>query len=110
MTIAVLLISVGVAVWMAFMLLAILLPLNPNLLKVTEKIVCPAGSELIIQKAVYSYHRPGQSALEISIRDNNGVSKSAGIKVIPFFWMILFLASLPISILIVMQVIKLLPM
>jgi|WetSurMetagenome_2_1015567.scaffolds.fasta_scaffold44439_3 hypothetical protein len=110
MTIAAILISVGVAVWMAFMVLAIVLPVNPKLLKLTEKIVCPAGSELIIHKAVYSYHRPGQSALEISIRDKTGMSKSAGFKVVAVFWMILFLASLPISFFTIMQVIIRLPM
>jgi hypothetical protein len=109
MTIAAILISVGVAIWMAFMLLAVVLPVNPKLLKLTEKIVCPAGSELIIHKAVYSYHRPGQSALEISIRDHSGLLKSAAFKVITVFWMILFLASLPISIFAVMLVVKLLP-
>jgi hypothetical protein len=94
-------ISLGISIWLAFMMLAIVLPLKPNILKITKKIACQKGSELIIQTAVYSYHRSGQRALEIYTKDKNGIVKSAGLKVIFIFWIMLFAVSLPISIILV---------
>ena len=101
MTITLIIVSLGVAIWLTFMMMAILLPLKPGILKITEKIVCPEGTELIIQTAVHSYHRSGQRALEIYSRDNNGIVKNVGFKVISIFLMILFVMNLPISIILV---------
>jgi hypothetical protein len=104
MTITVIIVSLGVAIWLTFMMIAILLPLKPNILKITEKIVCPEGSKLIIQTAVYSYHKPGQRALEIYSKDNSGIVKNAGLKVISIFWMMLFVVNLPVSIILVILI------
>jgi hypothetical protein len=101
MTITIIIVSLGIAIWLAFILMAILLPIKPDVLKITEKLVCPEGSELIIQTAVYSYHRPGQKALEISSRDKNGIIKNAMLKVMAIFWMMLFAISLPIALILV---------
>jgi hypothetical protein len=65
MNLTILFISIGVAIWLTCMILAIILPINPNILRITKNFVCPKEKELIIQTAVYSYHRPGQKALEI---------------------------------------------
>jgi|GEM_PF-4482395 len=94
-------ISLGIAAWLAFIALAIILPIKPNLLKITKKIVCQEDSELIIQTAVYTYHRPGQKALEIYIKDKDGIVKSAGLKVISVFWLMLFAVSSLISFILV---------
>jgi uncharacterized membrane protein YccF (DUF307 family) len=104
MSVTSVLLSIGVAIWISFMTLAIILPVRPNVLRMTRGLVCPKGSEMIIQTAVYSYHRPGQKALEISIKDKNGVVKNAGFKVVSVFWLILMAFSLPISIIFVLLI------
>jgi hypothetical protein len=104
MTITLILISLGIAFWLAFILMAIVLPIKPDAVKITEKLVCPEGNELIIQTAAYSYHRPGQRALEISYRDKNGTIKNAMLKVMAIFWMMLFVISLPITLLLVVVI------
>jgi hypothetical protein len=106
MTITIIIVSLGIAIWLAFILMAILLPIKPDVLRITEKLSCPEGSELIIQTVVYSYHRPGQRALEISIKDKNGIIKNAMLKVFAIFWMILFVISLPIALFLVVVIIN----
>jgi hypothetical protein len=102
MSITSILISLGIALWISLMIIAIILPIKPSILGITKSFVCPQGSKLFIQTAVYSYHRPGQKALEISIMDNNGVTKNAAFKVVSVFWLLLFVITVPISIIIVM--------
>jgi hypothetical protein len=52
---------------------------------------------LIIKTAVYSYHRPGQKALEIYYLENDGGIKSVALKAIAIFGMILLVISFPFS-------------
>jgi|WetSurMetagenome_2_1015567.scaffolds.fasta_scaffold1089338_1 hypothetical protein len=99
----IILISFGVSIWLACMILAIILPINPNILKITKNFVCPKENELIIQTAVYSYHRPGQKALEIYYLDDDGAVKDVGLQAITIFWIILFIIIVPISYLAVTQ-------
>jgi hypothetical protein len=104
MSISSIIISLGLALWISIMIIAVILPVKPNILGITKSLVCPKGSELIVQTAVYSYHRPGQKALEISIKDNNGMVKNAVFKVVSVFWLILFLISVPISIILMILI------
>ena len=99
-------ISLIVAVFISVMLLALVIQLKPGWLRITEKIVCRKGSRLIIETAVHSHHQPGENALGIYEKDENGVLKSAGFKVVSLFWLIIFTFCLPASFVLVNLIIN----
>ena len=65
MGIGLVLIILGVALWLALMGLAVVLPLHPGVLRITRKIVCPPGSEIRVGTSVASYHRPGVGIVDV---------------------------------------------
>lgn len=101
---AVALIIVGASVWMAGMALAIALPVKPSIVKIIEKLVCPANTKMEVTTEVYSYHRPGQRAIHIFYIDENGSERNIGGRAIFFLTLLFFILSLPISIAVVLLI------
>ena len=97
MGIGLVLIILGVALWLALMGLAVVLPLRPGVLRITRKIVCPPGCEIRVGTSVASYHRPGERGLFVECVDPNGDSKLITNKAVAVFTGLLFLTALPIS-------------
>lgn len=98
MGIGLVLIILGVAVWLAVMGLAVVLPLRPGVLSVTQKFVCPPGCEMRVRTSVASYHRLGERGLVVECIAPNGESKLVTGKAVAVFTGLLFMAALPISI------------
>jgi predicted nucleic acid-binding Zn ribbon protein len=56
-------IDLGVSVFLAFMAIAVVLPLWPRALSIFGPLVCGKGENLSIQFVKLSYHRPGERGL-----------------------------------------------
>jgi len=56
-------IDFGVSVFLAFMAVAVLVPLSPRFLSVFGPLVCGKGENLSLQFVKLSYHRPGERGL-----------------------------------------------
>ena len=73
----------------------------PASARLTERIVCPQGANIEYRRVRYSYHRPGESTLEINCVDQSGkrsedvagpvILTLFGIYFVPFFVLLLFL-------------------
>jgi hypothetical protein len=87
----------GVSIWLAGMALAIILPAKPSAVKIVEKLVCPRGSKMEVTTEVYSYHRPGQRAINVSCMDENGNTHNINGKAVFALFMLFFVIALPIA-------------
>ncbi len=65
-----LLIILGVAIWLAFMGMAVALVIRPDSVRITERFLCPPGTEMKVERKV---------------------------KALLLLWGMFFVASLPIS-------------
>ena len=92
-------ILIGIAVWLAIMGLAVALPIRPNIVRITERFVCPPGTEMKVETYVYSYHRPGERAIGIYYLDPDGVTHNVKVKALLTLWGIFFIVSLPVAVL-----------
>jgi hypothetical protein len=97
-----LLIILGVAIWLAFMGMAAVLVIRPDSVRITERFLCPPGTEMKVETYVYSYHRPGERAIGIYYLGPDGKSHNIKVKALLLLWGMFFVASLPIAILIVL--------
>lgn len=90
------LITLAVAAWLASMLLALFLPLEPRVLKLTSFLLCP-GTELFVDKFQASYHRPGQFGIEVYYFDQNQKRQDVKFRALLVFWCICLAVGLPIA-------------
>ena len=88
------LIMLAVAAWLATMLMALLLPLEPRVLKLTRFLICP-DSELIIEKFRLSYHRQGEFGIEVYYMDQDQRRHEAKWLALFIFWGMCLVVSLP---------------
>lgn len=58
-------IDLGVSVFLAFMALAVVVPLSPGVLSIFGPLVCGKGESLSLQFVKLSYHRPGERGLVV---------------------------------------------
>jgi len=95
------LIAVGVAMWLAIMGLAVTLPLAPaRFLRLTERIVCPAGTKMEVKTFQHTYHRPGERGLEVRCV-GRGVNKDVKFKALLTLWLVYFALSFALTVLVV---------
>jgi len=91
------LIILGIAIWLSLVLFAIAIPVCPRILRIAQKLVCPKGLKLIVQKETQLNQIPGQKAINIYYEDQNGIIHNVAEKTLLCFWLILFSISLIIS-------------
>lgn len=91
-----LLITLGVAIFLAFITLAILIPLRPNTFLITERFVCPKGTKMKVQTTTSTYHRDGERGLVITCQ-GKGQTRYVNGRAFLVIWLISFLISLPIA-------------
>lgn len=88
------LITLAVAAWLAAMLLALLLPLEPRVLKLAGFLLCP-GTELIVERFQTTYHRPGQFGIEVYYFDQNQTRRDVKFRALMVFYGYCFAVALP---------------
>jgi len=88
------LITLAVAAWLATMLLALLLPLEPRILKLTRFLLCP-DADLIVEKFKATYHRQGEFGIEVYYIDQNQVRQDVKYRALLVFWGMCFFITLP---------------
>ena len=81
------------------MLLAVAIPINLQILTLTNSIICNKDESLIITKVKLSYHRPREKSLVV---DRIGARGRENVKVKALFtlWIIFFLCILLITLLV----------
>jgi hypothetical protein len=86
-----------VSIWLSAMGCAMSQALySPSLLRATETIVCPAGTEMDVQTPRYSYHRPGEYSIDISCVGPD-VDQDVTLQAELVYWGFWFLPSLPLA-------------
>lgn len=65
-------IDLGLSVFLAFMAIALVLPLSPRVLSIFGPLVCGKGENLSVQFVKLSYHRPGERGLVAECIGPNG--------------------------------------
>jgi hypothetical protein len=93
-------ITLGVAIWLAFMIFAAALAIRPEVVMVVKRFVCPPGTEMIVQTEVYSYHHPGQRALVVYSDGPEG-RKDIKTRALLALWLFFFVLSVPVSLILV---------
>jgi hypothetical protein len=96
MIISIALITIGLAVFFSLIGIAILIPIYPNIIRITESFVCPPGSKMEVQKVKLSYHRPGEKGIIVSCHSDGETLYVKG-KALLCLWFLFFLISLPIT-------------
>ena len=89
-------ITLGFAIWLAFMIFATALAINPEVVKVVRYFVCPPGTEMIVKTEVYSYHHPGQKAIVVYSDGPEG-QKDIKVRALLALWLFFFVLSVPVS-------------
>lgn len=97
MDLTMLLIILGVALWLSLMVLAVILPIRPDAVRITERLVCPADTKMDVRTEVYSYHHPGQKAVVVNYRGSDGMIHDVKVKAILALWGILFFVSILVT-------------
>ena len=87
----------GGAFFLSMMAFAIILPIKPTVVQITERFVCERGSKMDVQIVKHSYHRPGERGIVVTCR-GNGESKYVNAKAFLTLWLLFFIGSLPIAI------------
>jgi hypothetical protein len=93
-------ITLGFAIWLAFMIFATALAINPEVVKVVRYFVCPPDTEMIVKTEVYSYHHPGQKAIVVYSDGPEG-QKDIKVRALLALWLFFFVLSIPVSIILV---------
>lgn len=101
------LLTVGIALWLGLMALALLVSLRPAVLRVTQALVCPPGVDMQVEKHAYSYHRPGEGALVVYYLDQNHLRHDIKMRALLAFWLVCTIPALPIAYLAVQVIIQL---
>jgi len=96
MTVTLVLSILGVALFLSLMALAIALPLRPDILRVTERFVCPAGARMDVTLTKSSYHRPGESGLVVTCR-GQGKDEYVNARALLYLWLLFFVVALPVA-------------
>ena len=85
------------AIWLSAMVCALSQTIfSLDLLRVTEPVVCPAGTEMDVQTPRYSYDRPGETSIEITCVGSD-VAKDVTWQAELVYWSICLLPSLPVA-------------
>ena len=101
MSLTLVLIIVGIALWCGVMGMAIVLPINPNVLQIVKPFVCPRGSRMEVKTYVYPYHRPGEKAISIYCIPREGEPYSIKIRALVALVLLFTIIALPFVIFIV---------
>lgn len=93
------LIIVAISLWLSVMLLAVAITIYPKIITITKSIICKKGETLVITKVKLSYHRPGEKGIVVEKIGPKG-RENVKVKALLTLWIIFFLWTLLISLLI----------
>lgn len=91
-----LLITLSLAIFLATIALAILLPLRPSVLKITQPFVCPKDTHMKIQTTTATYHRDGEKGLIVTCQ-GQGQTHHVNSRAYLTLWLISFILTLPLA-------------
>jgi hypothetical protein len=98
----------GMAFFLSLMAFAVALNIRPDIVRITERFVCPAGSKMEVDIV---HHEPDQPwARQIVVTCQRwGKTEWANAKALVSLWLIFFVASLPVATVVVMVVSRWIP-
>ncbi|MBL7129535.1 MAG: hypothetical protein ISS16_11205 [Ignavibacteria bacterium] len=96
MIISFILITLGLAIFFSLMGIAIVIPIYPNIIRITESFVCPPGMKMKVEKVKLSYHRPSEKGIIVSCH-GHGETRYVKAKALLYLWLIFFVFSLPVA-------------
>lgn len=103
MTVTLVLAVLGVALFLSLIALAVVLPIRPGIVRVTERLVCPAGTRMEVEMVRHSYHRSGERGIVVRCRGQGRTEQVNG-RALVALWLIFYLASLPVAAVVVVLV------
>lgn len=90
------LITLGLAIFLSLIGIAVVIPIYPNIIRITESFVCPPGMKMKVEKVKLSYHRPGEKGIIVSCH-GHGETIYVKAKALLCLWVIFFVFSLPVA-------------
>ena len=98
MVISFILITLGLAIFFSLMGIAVVIPIYPNIIRITESFVCPPGMKMNVEKVKLSYHRPSEKGIIVSCHGHGEIRYvKAKAKALLCLCVIFFVFSLPIA-------------
>ncbi|MBN2005501.1 MAG: hypothetical protein JXA21_19235 [Anaerolineae bacterium] len=97
MTLALILVILGIALYLSMMAFAVALPIRPEIVRVTERFVCPAGARMEVNPAKLGYHRPGERGIVVKCY-GQGKTEYVNARALLYLWAIFLVPSLPAAV------------
>jgi hypothetical protein len=97
---ALIVLVIGIAVWFAFMGLTLALPIRPDVVRLTERWVCPPGVKLHVETHVYPYHRIGERVISIYYWGDDGIKHQVKVQALVILWGLFFVVALVLTVVI----------
>src|SRR5262245_27165172 len=94
--ISIIFITLGIALFLGIMLIAVIMPFKPDALKIFGKFVCSGDEKIEILTSVASYHQPGERSISIYCNDY-GKRRSVKGKTLLLSFLLSFLVMLPVA-------------
>ncbi|MCU0521010.1 MAG: hypothetical protein MUF84_09990 [Anaerolineae bacterium] len=90
------LVTLGAALFLSLMAAALAVPIRPDILRLVQCCVCPAGAWMRVDVSKASYHRPGERGLVATCEGRGDPRSVTGIA---FFWLwvLFFAGALPVG-------------
>ena len=97
------LVTAGAALFLSLMAAALAVPFRPEVLRLTQRCVCPAGAWMRVEVSKASYHRPGERGLVVTCV-GRGDPRSVTGKAFLWLWVLFFAVALPVGALLAVAV------
>ena len=91
----------GTGFFLSLMAFAVALNIRPDIVRITERFVCPAGSEMEVDIVHYDPQQPRAREIVVTCR-GRGKTEYVNAKALLSLWFIFFVASLPVATVVVM--------
>ena len=96
-------VTLGTALFLSLMAAALAVPIRPDVLRLTQRCVCPPGAGMRVDTSKASYHRPGERGLVVTCV-GRGDPRSVTGKAFLWLWVLFFAFALPVGALLAMVV------
>ena len=86
----------GTAFFLSLMALAVALNIRPDIVRITERFVCPAGTKMEVEVIHHQPDQPRARQIVVTCR-GQGKPEYVNAKALLSLWFIFFVASLPVA-------------
>jgi hypothetical protein len=98
----------GTAFFLSLMAFAVALNIRPDIVRITERFVCPAGSEMEVDIVHYDPQQPRAREIVVTCR-GRGKTEYVNAKALGSLWLLFFVPSLPVATVVVLLASKWIP-